>query len=253
MSQNGSVARAAAGLSVLRLPLAVLSMGCALLTGCERRVAAPDTPPAVAPDALVHTVIAGYDAFWAGDRDALAAAIQRLDARLPSDETHGVFIACSTHRAELWRTERARRVLKYLDNPTVLSMAGEEKFIYFQQYVEGDYSQIDARGRLVLFNEPNLPDVLNNPNAPSDFECERTAGYDRSLIVNSKQDKLLQAAGRARLRDWLINLRQSLDTQLAPRMQNAAVELQRNQLRFSSDDWRPPTVQPADVQPSGPF
>jgi hypothetical protein len=244
MSHYGSVNDKSARWPGLRPVLVVLPMAFALMPGCTKR---PASPPA--PDPVVQTVAAGYDAFRAGDRTTLENDIQTLAARLPADETQGVFIDCSPRGYGFRRIERARRRLQYLDDPPAMSMGEEEKYVYFQQLVEDSFHQLDENGHLVVWSAADAQDPLRNPNAPSDFECEQTPGYHHARVLDARQDDAIGDVGRQRMRAWLIDLRRSLDTQLNIRMQNAAEELASYQLRPAWGAWQPPYSSDAPSAP----
>jgi len=237
MSHYGSVNDVPPRSHRFRSRFMALSVAFAFLAGCGRHFAVRATP-----DPVLDTVASGYDAFRAGDRDALTADIHSLGARLPADKTVGDFVNCSPRRDSLRQIERARRKLEYLAAYPAVSMGEEERYVYFQQLIEGQIQNIDEHGHaadtLAGAYDPLNP--LSALNAPSDFECDGASSDKLGATAASNEDLAIQAMGRRRMRDWLINLRRALNTQLNPRMQTAALELDEYQLRPVPGKWAPP-------------
>ncbi len=189
---------------------------CALLAGCSK----PLPPPA-----NLATVTAGFDAFKAGDQAALERDVETLAAGLPADQTSGVYIACTPEGYALRRLAKAKQQLSFLDEPTVLAMGEEEKYVYFQQLIVegGGYGH-----------------QVGDVGGPTDFECERDPAYPESHQLDDQQFYAIRDAGRERLRAWFGALRQSLGSEFDSQMQNAAKELYSNKLR-NSDRWTAPS------------
>ena len=236
MSHYGSVNDGSARRVRLRRSLVVLSLVGVSLVGCDR-LGASSGPPS--SDLVLKAMAAGLDAYRADDRESLENDIQTLAAQLPDDETDGAFISCSAEGYALRRIERARRELLYLDNDEVLGMGEAERYVYLQQFTEARFDQINQDGKLLL-GADDARDVLHNPAAPSDFECQSTRDYEQSKTIDKRDENAIRTAARDRLRPWLISLRSRLDAQLNPQMQTAAAELAEYQLSPTSY-WAPPS------------
>jgi hypothetical protein len=236
MSHYGSVKDVSPRSRRFRFRFMALSVGFAFLASCGRQLTAR-----VLPDPVLETMEAGYDAFRSGDQDGLAADIQTLNARLPADETQGDFVDCSPRRDALRQIERSKRKLQYLAASPAISMGEEERYVYFQQLIEGRVPIIDTHGHAVLeLTEPYDPlNPRNAINGRTDFECQ-DASDDKALSAANAEDAAIQTMGRNRMRDWLSTLRRSFEAQLDPRMQNAAVELDGYGLRPDPKAWSPP-------------
>lgn len=207
-----------------------------LATGCSPL---PAPPPRAARDAVADTVVAGFDAFKADDQTALENDIQKLSDLLPADETDATFSDCSPQGFRLRRIERAKRLLEHLDDSPIPSMGDEEKYVYFQQLIEHIGLPLAPDGR-VAWQTQTTNDPLQNSNAPSAFECQAAAGYQQSAIADVDEEEAIRSAGRERTRAWLIELRRADDTQLNARLQNAAGELDQNNMSLFGAGWRPP-------------
>jgi hypothetical protein len=197
-------------------PACAVFIACVLLAGCGKPL-----PPPV----NLAVVTAGFDAFKAGDQAALERGIQSLAAGLPADLTSGVFVGCTPEGYALRRIARAKQQLEYLDQPTVLSMGDEVKFIYFQQLISGGGGKVGETGEV---------------GGPTDFECERDPAYPESHQLDDQERYAIRDAGRDRMRTWFAALRQSLGDQFDPSMQNAAKQLNANKLR-DIDRWTAPS------------
>lgn len=208
----------------------------ALATGCSPL---PAPPPRAARDAVADTVVAGFDAFKADDQTALENDIQKLSDLLPADETDATFSDCSPQGFRLRRIERAKRLLEHLDDSPIPSMGDEEKYVYFQQLIEHIGLPLAPDGR-VAWRTQTTNDPLQNSNAPSAFECQAAAGYQQSAIADVDEEEAIRSAGRERMRAWLIELRRADDTQLNARLQNAAGELDQNNMSLFGARWQPP-------------
>lgn len=226
-------------------PLAILSIACFILAGCHKR----PQQSHIAPDPIVQIVAAGYDAYRAGDQTTLDGDIQALAARLPADETAGTFVSCTSQGFAMRRVERAKRKLEYLDNPTVLAMGEVEQFVFFQQLVEEQFHWLDSQGRLA--DQPaDVQGPADAVEGPTDFECETAPGFADSHTADLRQHDAIQRAGYARLRVWLNDLHQSLDTQFDTRLQNGAQELYDAQLRPLWPQWTPPSDLALNASPA---
>lgn len=213
------------------------SIAWVLAAGCSPLPAPP--PRAAARDAVADTVVAGFDAFKADDQTTLENDIQKLSDLLPADETDAAFSDCSPQGFRLRRIERAKRLLEHLDDSPIPSMGDEEKYVYFQQLIENIGLPLAPDGR-VAWRTQTTNDPLQNSNAPSDFECQATDGYQQSATADVDEQEAIRSAGRDRMRAWLIDLRRTDDTQLDVRLQSAASELNQNNLSLHGEGWRPP-------------
>jgi hypothetical protein len=184
----------------------ILSIACVALACCGK------TPPQLS-DHVLQAARAGYDAFRAGDQASLDRQIQTLDRLGPSDPTDPAFDGCTSQAFALRRLSRATQGLEHLDDPTILSMSEEARFVYFDRFV-ADYSREAAGGGAWSCNSvPADPKLLNQDVA----------------VGNS-----YGAAAEEKERLWLISLRRSFGGQFRPRMANAAHELDVNDIGYQA-------------------
>jgi hypothetical protein len=146
-------------------------------------------PPALA-DAPV--MIRGEDAFKAGDRAALQAAIAELKAVVPSSVKDPSLLGCSAEAYSLRRKVRFMRSLEYLDNSTVFAN-GEAGRFYF------------ARTNLNYGGAGRV-----NDDWPTDFDCEKDPNHRTVFALEEREIQAPRTAAQERKRAWELALREQL-------------------------------------------
>lgn len=183
-----------------------------------RAVAGMTAPP---PPALVDApvMIRGEDAFKAGDRAGLQAAIAELEAAVPASVKDPVLLGCSAEAYALRRKIRFKRDLEYLDKSTVFASGEAGRFYYANKHVE--------IGRAPI-----------NDDWPTDFDCEKEPGHAAVFDLQERETQAARTAAQERRRAWELALREQLGEAEFARKMDAAVKVLHAGRLVSEDRWR---------------
>lgn len=194
-------------------PLFTLLVG---LAGCAQ----PSRPPVVeAPMAA-----AAHDAFRAGDRSGVQAAIAKLDAQLPAgdDVDEAPFTACTHEGYRLRRIARYVEELRQLDSSTLFATGEAGRFVYAYSV------QWQAGGKRV-----------RHESWPLDIDCSRSEDYAVAFDLETQNMFAYNAANRARMEAWEAELKADLgESEFKRKMEQASGTLARYRL-LRMNHWSP--------------